>query len=146
MELRNFRRGRHLYSAGQPSRWASAHILVTNVLLVLNVGDELSTMKYCTEKHLSFSQLMTFFNLFGEMCPSPVSRVCNTTALDTRKHCHVGELSGATIPPLTRICSATVILSPHLTLLRACTYQNWPESKHEQLMPNSTTTVYRYLT
>jgi len=28
MELQNFRRGRHLYSAGRPSRWASAHILV----------------------------------------------------------------------------------------------------------------------
>jgi len=29
MELRNFRRGRHLYSAGRPSRLASAHILVS---------------------------------------------------------------------------------------------------------------------
>jgi len=28
MELPNFRRGRHLYSAGRPSSWASAHILV----------------------------------------------------------------------------------------------------------------------
>ena len=28
MELRNFRWGCHLYSAGRPSRWASAHILV----------------------------------------------------------------------------------------------------------------------
>jgi len=28
MELRNFRRGCRLYSAGRPSRWASAHILV----------------------------------------------------------------------------------------------------------------------
>jgi len=28
MELWNFRRGRHLYSAGRPSRWTSAHILV----------------------------------------------------------------------------------------------------------------------
>jgi len=28
MEVRNFCRGRHLYSAGRPSRWASAHILV----------------------------------------------------------------------------------------------------------------------
>jgi len=28
MELRNFRRGRHLYWAGWPSRLASAHILV----------------------------------------------------------------------------------------------------------------------
>jgi len=30
MELRNFRRQRHLYSAGRPSRWASAHILVSS--------------------------------------------------------------------------------------------------------------------
>ena len=29
MELQNFCRGRHLYSAGRPSRWASAHILVS---------------------------------------------------------------------------------------------------------------------
>jgi len=28
MELRNIRRRRHLYSAGRPSRWASAYILV----------------------------------------------------------------------------------------------------------------------
>jgi len=28
MELQNFRRWRHLYSAGRPSRWALAHILV----------------------------------------------------------------------------------------------------------------------
>ena len=31
MELRNFRRGRHLYSAGRPSRWASTHIVVAHV-------------------------------------------------------------------------------------------------------------------
>jgi len=35
MELRNFRRGRHLYSAGWPSRWASAHILVSVLFLPL---------------------------------------------------------------------------------------------------------------
>jgi len=33
-ELPNFRRGRHLYSAGRPSRWASAHILVVDTILV----------------------------------------------------------------------------------------------------------------
>jgi len=33
MKLRNFRRGRHLYSAGRPSRWASAHILVSFIPL-----------------------------------------------------------------------------------------------------------------
>jgi len=32
MEVLNFRRGRHLYLAGQPSRWASAHILVLDLL------------------------------------------------------------------------------------------------------------------
>ena len=32
MKLHNFGRGRHLYSAGRPSRWASAHILVIAVL------------------------------------------------------------------------------------------------------------------
>ena len=37
MELRNFRRGRHLYSAGRPSRWASAHIIVISALKVLKI-------------------------------------------------------------------------------------------------------------
>ena len=31
IELRNFRRLRHLYSAGRPSRWASAHILAYTI-------------------------------------------------------------------------------------------------------------------
>jgi len=31
MELRNFCRGSHLYSAGRPSRWTLAHILVFNI-------------------------------------------------------------------------------------------------------------------
>jgi len=31
MELRNFRRRRHLYLAARPSRWASANILVINI-------------------------------------------------------------------------------------------------------------------
>jgi len=34
-ELRNFRRGRHQYSAGRPSRWASAYILIARVNNVL---------------------------------------------------------------------------------------------------------------
>jgi len=34
MELQNFRRGRDVYSAGRPSRWASAHILVRNIAAV----------------------------------------------------------------------------------------------------------------
>jgi len=34
MELWNFCRGRYLYLAGRPSRWASAHILVLKCILV----------------------------------------------------------------------------------------------------------------
>jgi len=37
MELRNFCRGRHLYSAGRPSRWASAHILVFSFIFTVMV-------------------------------------------------------------------------------------------------------------
>ena len=37
MELRNFCRGRHLYSAGRPSHWALAHILVLYYSLFLYV-------------------------------------------------------------------------------------------------------------
>jgi len=36
VELRNFRRGRHLYSAGRPSCWALAHILVFSCFMRLN--------------------------------------------------------------------------------------------------------------
>jgi len=39
MELRNLRRGHHLYSAGRPSRWASAHILVIFMVALWNRAD-----------------------------------------------------------------------------------------------------------
>ena len=39
MELRNCRRGRHLYSAGRPSRWASAHILVLCCSTCVLIGE-----------------------------------------------------------------------------------------------------------
>ena len=49
MELRNFRRGRHLYLAGRPLRWASAHILVMMFVLVLIfVPVQLFWMANCT--------------------------------------------------------------------------------------------------
>jgi len=37
MELRNFLRAHHLYSAGPPSRWASAHILVVSVVITYTI-------------------------------------------------------------------------------------------------------------
>jgi len=45
IELRNFRRGRHLYSAGRPSRWASAHILVCGVGSVTYTFRHFSTIQ-----------------------------------------------------------------------------------------------------
>jgi len=38
MELPNFCRGRHLYSAGRPSRWASAYILVLFSSPIFSIG------------------------------------------------------------------------------------------------------------
>jgi len=64
MELRNFRRGRHLYSAGRPSRWASAHILLLNSLLRnQNVTGHLFaniiTLRDSVDKYGFFSVLST---------------------------------------------------------------------------------------
>jgi len=47
IKLRNIRRGRHLYSAGWPSRWVSAHILVLSFFfsrLFSAVADWMSTI------------------------------------------------------------------------------------------------------
>jgi len=38
MELRNLHRGRHLYSAGRPSHWASGYILVLTYVIVRNIS------------------------------------------------------------------------------------------------------------
>jgi len=38
MELRNFRRGCHLYSVGRSSRWASAHIVVCAIFPKKRLG------------------------------------------------------------------------------------------------------------
>ena len=47
MELRNFRRGRHLYSGGQPSRCASAHIVVFLLIEMLSgVWSQVSPRKH----------------------------------------------------------------------------------------------------
>jgi len=48
MELPNFRRGRHLYSAG-PSRWASAHILVFYIVLIPSTKIRYSTVEGMVE-------------------------------------------------------------------------------------------------
>jgi len=55
MELRNFCRGRHLYSAGLPSRWASAHILVMAALYVIR-----GSLYFCPV--ISIYRLSIFFS------------------------------------------------------------------------------------
>jgi len=40
-------RGRHLHSAGRPSRWALAHILVVSVFIGLKCGGDVRTV-YCS--------------------------------------------------------------------------------------------------
>jgi len=58
IEMQNFRRGRHLYSAGWPSRWASGYILVQVVLAanLLHFSAD-PPFKAC------FCQLMTVSNV-----------------------------------------------------------------------------------
>ena len=46
MELLNFHRGHHLYSAGRPSHLASVHILVANYLLFVNYIDSFVTVEF----------------------------------------------------------------------------------------------------
>jgi len=57
MELRNFRRARHLYSAGRPSRWASAHTHSINSALVLLQASADVNMKLLTSSAVSLADL-----------------------------------------------------------------------------------------
>jgi len=59
MELQNSRRGRYLYSAGQPSRCASAHIVVVNEI-----------EQKCIKKNF-FNALLFDFNHFFETSMLP---------------------------------------------------------------------------
>jgi len=78
MELRNFYRGRHLYSAERRSRWGSVHILVVNIFSSVNKmmltslgeyfcatvlngwdlhGNSLhSALSHCVYKHIYFTR------------------------------------------------------------------------------------------
>jgi len=59
-------RGRHLYSAGRPSRWASAHILVMNYLLgcLLSVNRQYHPPIHSSQECL-FNHLYFVFNDFA---------------------------------------------------------------------------------
>jgi len=46
MELRNFRRARHLYSAGRPSRWASAHAHSSSALVLLQASADVNMKNF----------------------------------------------------------------------------------------------------
>ena len=74
MELRNFRRGRHLYSAERPSRWASAHILVRFVLTaftrVLKSHRELNNNYKCGPVP---NVVVALPNIVGAVCSTPQS-------------------------------------------------------------------------
>jgi len=61
MELQNFRRGCHLYSAGRPSRWGSAHILV------------LSTLHTQLECGPMANLMVALPNICGALCSTPQS-------------------------------------------------------------------------
>jgi len=51
MELRNFRRRRHLYSAGRPLRWTSAHISSRLIFYFIYLHEHQSDS--CTDRELA---------------------------------------------------------------------------------------------
>ena len=59
-------RGRHLYSAGRPSRWASAHILVFVLCLVATVG---SLCSIITTRHRASTSMYSLTFCFRVMLP-----------------------------------------------------------------------------
>jgi len=64
MELRNFRRGRHLYSAERPSRWASAHILVFSSIRPFSIVIHYLWPPYVIGGPLYFCPVVSFFFFF----------------------------------------------------------------------------------
>jgi len=55
MELRNFRRGRHLYSAGRPSRWPSPTFLFSSPF------PQIDSSPYCADMWRRYCYLTSFF-------------------------------------------------------------------------------------
>ena len=90
MELRNFRRGRHLYSTGRPSRWASVHILVMAAL-------RNSAVHYVFALWFLFS-LFSFFRLIAAAAHwmSTILRhmVCPSANLECRSETCCARLAG----------------------------------------------------
>ena len=60
MELRNFRRRRHLCSAGRPSRLASAHILVYRIFCLMSLTLIHFYKFKCNIKRVEFSQYLRY--------------------------------------------------------------------------------------
>jgi len=61
-------RGRHLYSAGRPSRWALAHILVVFLRLLLIFRDKFFTACNCVLVNSRHTDEMTHLQLLESHC------------------------------------------------------------------------------
>jgi len=84
MELRNFRTGRHLYWAGRPSGWASAHILVSSIffdsrLILTLLCDSLNIVINA----FSFELLGTWFRINEVESAAAVELCCTHNALSS---------------------------------------------------------------
>jgi len=83
-------RGRHLYSAGRPSRWALAHILVKNVVLRVSTYFIMSML---------FSALVRFmYFLFPRVC---FLRFSISPLITRKSSLEVASTTLRTLPPVT---------------------------------------------
>jgi len=94
MELLKFRRGRHLYSAGRPSRWESAHILVNasiygyrglrEMCATIRVTSDDWNVPYAVLAHYflslrTYGTLRIFYKTYEYACASSNAQKCDAS-------------------------------------------------------------------
>jgi len=93
MELRNFRRGHHLYSTGRPSRWASAHVLVYFYLApflryyhFFSACNLLHLILSCPSVHTSDKTMPMYDSLFASTYMLVLFMCCYFRNVGSEKH------------------------------------------------------------
>jgi len=87
MELQNFRRARHLYLAGRPSRWAWAHILVSFCLICTvfhSYSRSLKSKPLGFVQHVFTSQMALSYPVDTVKQPSCFSTQCTRMTDETK--------------------------------------------------------------
>ena len=126
MELPNFRRGRRLYSRGRPSRWASAHIVVQNILTLHLFWGKYNGSPYMLYRTVVCPVCLSVRNV-GVLWPNG----CMSDMCCTRWYMHLSPVAQITV---TASCTAPALLtSGHC---RMCSMQ-----RHDSFYASGSTTA-----